>query len=49
MEKYAFQQGLQEVFRVIRARTSNIDETSPWALAKGTKIKKRGSPPSCIT
>ena len=34
MEKYAFQQALQEVFKVISRANKYIDETAPWALAK---------------
>ena len=34
MEKYAFQQALQEIFKVISRANKYIDETAPWALAK---------------
>jgi len=34
MEKYAFQQALQEVFKVVSRANKYIDETAPWALAK---------------
>jgi len=34
MEKYAFQQALQEIFKVIARANKYIDETAPWALAK---------------
>jgi len=34
MEKYAFQQALQEVFKVLSRANKYIDETAPWALAK---------------
>ncbi len=34
MEKYAFQQALQEVFKVIARANKYIDETAPWTLAK---------------
>ena len=41
MEKYAFQQALQEVFRVIARANKYIDETAPWALAKDEAKKAR--------
>ncbi len=41
MEKYAFQQALQEVFRVISRANKYIDETAPWALAKDEGKKAR--------
>ena len=34
MEKFAFQNGLAEIFRVISRANKYIDETAPWALAK---------------
>jgi methionyl-tRNA synthetase len=34
MERYAFQQALQEVFRLVSRANKYIDETAPWALAK---------------
>lgn len=34
MEKYAFQNALIEVFRVISRANKYIDETAPWTLAK---------------
>lgn len=34
MEKYAFQQALQEVFKVVSRANKYIDETAPWTLAK---------------
>ena len=34
MEKYAFQQALQEIFKVVSRANKYIDETTPWALAK---------------
>ena len=34
MEKYAFQNALSEVFKVIARANKYIDETMPWALAK---------------
>ena len=41
MEKYAFQQALQEVFKVIARANKYIDETAPWALAKDGAKKAR--------
>ena len=41
MEKYAFQQALQEVFKVIARANKYIDETAPWALAKDESKKTR--------
>ena len=41
MEKYAFQQALQEVFKVIARANKYIDETAPWALAKDEAKKAR--------
>jgi methionyl-tRNA synthetase/methionyl-tRNA synthetase C-terminal region/beta chain len=41
MEKYAFQQALQEVFKVIARANKYIDETAPWALAKDESKKAR--------
>ena len=41
MEKYAFQQALQEVFKVISRANKYIDETAPWALAKDEMKKGR--------
>ena len=34
MERYAFQDALAEVFKVIARANKYIDETAPWALAK---------------
>ncbi|NMA38472.1 MAG: methionine--tRNA ligase, partial [Papillibacter sp.] len=34
MEKYAFQQALQEVFKVVSRANKYIDETAPWTLEK---------------
>lgn len=34
MEKYAFQNALQEIFTVIARANKYIDETAPWTLAK---------------
>ena len=41
MEKYAFQDALVEVFRVISRANKYIDETAPWALAKDEANKAR--------
>ena len=41
MDKYAFQQALQEVFKVIARANKYIDETAPWALAKDEGKKAR--------
>ena len=41
MEKYAFQNGLAEVFKVISRTNKYIDETMPWALAKDEAKKDR--------
>ncbi len=41
MEKYAFQQALQEVFKVISRANKYIDETAPWALAKDPEKQDR--------
>ncbi len=41
MEKYAFQQALQEVFKVLSRANKYIDETSPWVLAKDPDKKAR--------
>jgi len=41
MEKYAFQQALQEVFKVLSRANKYIDETAPWVLAKDTGKKPR--------
>ncbi len=41
MEKYAFQQALQEVFRVISRANKYIDETAPWALARDEANRPR--------
>ena len=41
MEKYAFQQALQEIFKVIARANKYIDETAPWALAKDESKKAR--------
>ena len=41
MEKYAFQQALQEIFRVLSRANKYIDETAPWVLAKDEAKKAR--------
>ena len=41
MEKYAFQNALIEVFRVISRANKYIDETAPWVLAKEDAKKPR--------
>ena len=41
MEKYAFQNALIEVFRVISRANKYIDETAPWVLAKDEANKPR--------
>ena len=34
MEKFQFQNGLEEIFKCIQRANKYIDETAPWALAK---------------
>ncbi len=41
MEKFAFQNGLAEIFKVISRANKYIDETAPWALAKDEKKRAR--------
>ena len=41
MEKYAFQNGLAEVFKVISRANKYIDENAPWVLAKTEEGKPR--------
>ena len=41
MEKYAFQQALQEIFKVLSRANKYIDETAPWVLAKDEAKKAR--------
>ena len=41
MEKYAFQNALAEVFKVISRTNKYIDETAPWALGKDETKKAR--------
>ena len=41
MEKYAFQNALAEVFKVISRANKYIDENTPWVLAKSDELKPR--------
>ena len=41
MEKYAFQNALNEVFKVISRANKYIDENAPWVLAKDVAQKPR--------
>ena len=41
MEKYAFQNALMEIFKVISRANKYIDETAPWVLAKDESQKPR--------
>ena len=41
MEKYAFQNALAEVFKVISRANKYIDENAPWVLAKNEDSKPR--------
>lgn len=41
MEKYTFQNALQEIFAVIDRANKYIDETAPWALAKDDANRTR--------
>ena len=41
MEKYAFQNGLAEIFKVISRANKYIDENAPWVLAKDEALKPR--------
>ena len=41
MEKYAFQNGLAEIFKVISRANKYIDENAPWVLAKSEEQKPR--------
>ena len=41
MEKYAFQNGLAEIFKVISRANKYIDENAPWVLAKSEEKKPR--------
>ena len=41
MEKYAFQNALSEIFKVISRANKYIDENAPWVLAKSEEQKPR--------
>ena len=41
MEKFQFQNGLEEIFKCIQRANKYIDETAPWALAKDEANKAR--------
>ena len=41
MEKYAFQNALAEIFKVISRANKYIDENAPWVLAKSAEQKSR--------
>ena len=41
MEKYAFQNALAEIFKVIARANKYIDENAPWVLAKSEEQKPR--------
>ncbi len=41
MEKFQFQNGLEEIFKVIERANKYIDETAPWALGKDESKKVR--------
>ncbi|SMC90852.1 methionine--tRNA ligase, partial [Papillibacter cinnamivorans] len=41
MEKFAFQNALMEIFRVISRANKYIDETAPWTLAKREEDRPR--------
>jgi len=41
MEKYQFQNALEEIFKVIQRANKYIDETAPWVLAKDEAKKDR--------
>ena len=41
MEKYAFQNALAEIFKVISRANKYIDENAPWVLAKNEEQKPR--------
>ena len=44
MDKYAFQQALAEVFKVLSRANKYVDETTPWILAKDeTKLPRLAS------
>ena len=41
MEKFAFQNALAEIFKVISRANKYIDENTPWVLAKSEELKPR--------
>ena len=41
MEKFQFQNGLEEIFRVIERANKYIDETTPWTLGKDESKRER--------
>ena len=41
MEKYAFQNALAEIFKVISRANKYIDENAPWVLAKSEELRPR--------
>ena len=41
MEKFAFQNALAEIFKVISRANKYIDENTPWMLAKSEELKPR--------
>jgi len=41
MEKFAFQNALAEIFKVISRANKYIDENTPWVLAKSDELKPR--------
>jgi len=41
MEKYQFQNALEDIFKVIQRANKYIDETAPWVLAKDEASKPR--------
>ena len=41
MEKFAFQNALGEIFKVISRANKYIDENTPWVLAKSDELKPR--------
>ena len=49
MERYAFQDALAEVFKVVARANKYIDETAPWALARTWMPTAPGWPRSCTT
>ena len=39
MEKFQFQNALEEIFKVIQRANKYIDETAPWVLARDLRIR----------